>query len=152
MVPLCLLANEFRAAERVEGIVRCSVPPQELLVGRALHSLALIELYLPIVNRVASRALISHRVGVAHIDGCAVTHEALHGFVRHFCLIKPGERGNFNLGLVLRVAAQPKRCRGRVPYVPEVVSGRLGLHVDTGGVFILCKVQLLVKPNQKKAL
>ena len=152
MIPICLVANEFRAAERVEGIVRCAVSSQELLVWRALHSLGLVELYLPIVNGVASLTLISHRIRIAHVDSCAVTHEALHSFVRHFCLIKPSERGDLHLGLILGVTAQPKRCSGRVPYVPEIVSGLLGPHVDARGVFILRMVQLFVEPSQKQGI
>ena len=152
MIPICLLANEFRAAKRVEGIVRCAVSSQELRVWRALHSLAFVELYLPIVNGVASLTLVSHRIGIAHVDSRAITHEALHCFVRHFCLIKPSERGNLHLGLILGVTAQPKRCSGRVPYVPEIVSRLLGPHVDARSVFILRMVQLFVKPSQKQGI
>ena len=152
MVPLCLLANEFRAAKRVEGIVRCAVSSQELLVWRALHSLALVELYLPIVNSVASLTLVSHRIGIGHVDSRAITHETIHCFVSHFCLIKSSERSNLHLGHILRATAQPKRRSGRVPYIPEIVSRLLGPHVDARGVFILREVQLFVKPNQKQGI
>ena len=148
MLPLRFFANELGPTERVESIIGSTVTSEELLVWRALHRFRLVEFDMAIVDGISSLALVPHRVGVAHIDCSAVAHEALHRLVRHFSLVEASEGGHFDFRLVLRVTAQAKRCRGRMPNVPEIVTGLLRLHVDARGVLVLGKVQLLIKPTR----
>ena len=93
-----------------------------------------------IVHGISRLALVSHRVWIAHIDCCTITHEALHGFVAHFRLVKAREGGHFDLRLVLGMTSQAKSSGRRMPNVPEIIAGLLGLHVDARGVFVLSVV------------
>ena len=93
-----------------------------------------------IVHCISRLALVSHRVRIAHIDCCTITHETLHGFVAHFRLVEAREGGHFDLRLVLGMATQAKSSSRRMPNVPEIVAGLLSLHVDARGVLVLSVV------------
>ena len=83
-----------------------------------------------IVHGIASLTLVSHRIWIAHVHSCPVAHEPIHALVSHLSLVEPSERRNLHFGLVLGAAAQAKRSRSRMPYVPEIVASLLGLHVN----------------------
>ena len=93
-----------------------------------------------IVHGISRLALVSHRVWIAHIDCSTITHETLHGFVAHFGLVEAREGGHFDLRLVLGMAPQAKSGGRRMPNVPEIIAGLLGLHVDARGVLVLSVV------------
>lgn len=64
-----------------------------------------------IVDGVASLTLVTHRIRIAHVESSPVTHETLHGFVGHLCLIEARKGSNLDLWLVFRMTTDAKRRR-----------------------------------------
>jgi len=118
-----LLSDRLLAAERVERVVLRAVARQELFVGESLHGLRLTAHGdVAVVDSVASLALISHRVGIAHVHGRAIAHKTVHQLDVLLCLVDARVGTDLDLGLVVRVTAQSERRVRDVTCVPEVVA------------------------------
>ena len=144
LLPVGLLADHLRAAERVESVVAWAVTAHELPVWQSVHRFGGVEADLPIVNGVTRGALVPHRVRIAHIERGAVGHEARHGLHRHASLVQAREGRDLDLRLQDSVFLQAESRRGRVTNVPKVILRIHYLHVDPLSCLLISHILVLL--------
>ena len=130
ILSVSFLSDHFRAAKRIESVIAGPISAHKLPIGQSIHRLGGAEADLAIINGVSCGTLVAHRVWIAHIQSCAVGHEARHGLHRHARLIQAGEGCDFDLWLQNGVCLEAESRGGCVTNVPEVITSIHYLHVD----------------------
>lgn len=138
---LSLIANGLGTAERVEPYVCRAVALQELIVRRTVHRFSLIKPDGTVVDTVAGRTLVTHRVRVTQVDCCTITHETLHSLHIMPSLVNAGKGRNFDIGLQAWVGTKTKRGHCCVARVPKVVTSAHDLHIDTLALFCVLSMR-----------